>query len=946
LTQSSINAVKVSPNHNFIVTGGSDNFVRIWTIDSSELLFDFMLDSQVTGLSVNQEDLILVSTLNGSVGSIDIQNKLYKSLVRSHTDSITSVDYNSTKRLFVSVGLDQTIRLWDCRNKMSQCYEFQCLDLQPLVMKSYHLHHFILVGFKGGLVRLFDIHNNVFVKELTEAETDILSICLSPDDQFFVVAEAAGTLYIYDGQTEFRRRLLVEYEAPNFCLDIDYYCQSMIVSKNPFSLYLFSTNTWDIKQKVNVGEEILKAKFSYLKDKLLILTKTGKLRFYLASYYEVEFLKDFGCLHDGGVADFEVSLNCAYIFTIGLIDNSIKVWDYHFRGNLVPAFQCFSVNESPEFLKISNDEQGFVFTAGGNIINTWMFKNSFEDMKLKAHAEEIQKREHKLLELEQMEPIKHPVQIMQSTDTLTGGVAPKMLQDEYGHIVGDIYKNVSDQKELQKVDMGGGTATTRLPSSTDRPKNVRFQETHLTLDEEKQKRDRDFIDQEFEAITNPQKTDTSRALVPTQTEAASLKGKEDYDKFAHEMIRPEHIYGCQGMERGSLRWDSKHEYYVLTCSNKIVANYFNEEETQVVLDNVFMDNIKNLTLSSHSKYLVATMDTTRNEPSSGFSVYDGKSHTRLHSTRINSAEKILVSEISQKEDHLLLVFKPFETEYSFIQVWDILNNKRIVESAINDSLTAGKWNPYGIHLNEFVTISASKLYFWRLSRNSTLQYQTIIVNDQGGRVDKEYTAIAFYELSDQFKSIIIILGTSHGGLIFVDARSAVVLGFINSALNEHISIIECNKMVVNVSCKSPNIYSFFIPEESHKNMAKFMSVFETSPQIMSLDGKIGCINFPESSSGMEGLATTSAGSVWYLNWKDRLTIKLKSWHWYQKKLLCMEYNPGQNKIFTSAADFTIKAFSQTKNEEEVEFFVPNKGCLSMATSEDTLVCGFTDGTLR
>lgn len=56
--KSAITAIKISVNHNFIVTGGADNFVRIWSIDSSELLYDFKLDSQITGLSANKEDLV------------------------------------------------------------------------------------------------------------------------------------------------------------------------------------------------------------------------------------------------------------------------------------------------------------------------------------------------------------------------------------------------------------------------------------------------------------------------------------------------------------------------------------------------------------------------------------------------------------------------------------------------------------------------------------------------------------------------------------------------------------------------------------------------------------------------------------------------------------------------------------------------------------------------
>lgn len=924
--------IRVSLNHNFIVTGGADNFVRVWSIDSSELLYDFKLDSQVSGIAANKDDLILVSTLNGSVGTIDIQNKLYRSLIRSHTGKIIAIDYNSAKRSCLSLSLDLTLRVWDCRNKMSQCYEFQCLDLQPTTLASYHLNHYVLVGFKNGVVRLFDIHNYVFAKELTDAESDILAISVSSDDQFFLVAESAGSIYIYDGQAEFRRRLLVEFEPEGFQLDIDYYCDSMVVSKNACSLLLFSTNTWEIKQKIIVGDEVQKARFSYLKDKLLVLTKTGKLKFYLASYHKTEYIKDFGCLHDGGVADFQVSLNCAYIFTIGLVDNCVKVWDYNFRGNLVPAFQCFSVNESPSFICLSNDEQGLVFTASGSVINTWMFKASFDDMKLKAHAEEIEKREQHLLDLEQMAPIKHPVQPRSSIDDLASEVTTKRLRTDGGHIVGEIYRNEDRLEDRQIAKDVDASASTRLPATTDRLKSVRF----------------DGVKDDVDAMIDDRKADKTEKSVKASDDRKSGQNglKQDYDQYSHEMVRVEHVYGCQGMDQACLRWDRKNELYLLTCSNKIVANHFDEDETQLVLDNVFLDNMKKVAVSSNSKYVVAAMDAARNEPSSGFSVYDGRTLTRLHSSRLNSAERISVVEISQKEDHLLLVFKPFDTDYAYIQVWELLNNKRLVESALNDNIVAAKWNPFGIHFNEFVTISSSRVYFWRLTRNSTLQYQSITVNDQGGRIDKDYSAMAFMELGDKQRSCLVMLATTHGSLLFIDARSAVLLGYINSVISEPISTIESNAEVVNVSGSSTNVYSFFVPEKSHKSIADFMAVFEAAPQIMSLDGKVGCIHFPTDAGGTEGLATTSAGSVWYLNYKDRLTLKLKSWHWYQKKVLCMAFNPESRKAFTAAADFSVKVWSETKNEEEVEFFVPNKGCLCMSTSGDTLVCGFTDGSLR
>lgn len=40
-----INAVRLNSKNNYIVTGGEDQIVRVWTTDSAELLFEFKLSS-------------------------------------------------------------------------------------------------------------------------------------------------------------------------------------------------------------------------------------------------------------------------------------------------------------------------------------------------------------------------------------------------------------------------------------------------------------------------------------------------------------------------------------------------------------------------------------------------------------------------------------------------------------------------------------------------------------------------------------------------------------------------------------------------------------------------------------------------------------------------------------------------------------------------------------
>jgi WD40 repeat protein len=195
--------------------------------------------------------------------------------------------------------------------------------------------------------------------------------------------------------------LIVGFEEEDYMMDVDYYNTNLIVAKDTFSLLLLSCVSYEVKQKIELNEEIQSAKWSFLKDRLLILTKRGKIKFYHASYSKITFLRDFSCLHEGGIKDFIVPLNCGYCFTIGATDEKLKVWDYNFRGGLTPSCQSFTINEQIQLLELSNDDNGYIFTVTANspYVNTWSFRSSFVDMNLRSHAEQIEASDMDLLNI-------------------------------------------------------------------------------------------------------------------------------------------------------------------------------------------------------------------------------------------------------------------------------------------------------------------------------------------------------------------------------------------------------------------------------------------------------------------------------------------------------------------------------------------------------------------
>ena len=76
--------LSIAVNEAFCVTGSFDGYLRVWPIDFSEFLIEAKHDSGVCSIDISYDAIdILCGTLNGSIGILNMQNKLYKTVLRS-----------------------------------------------------------------------------------------------------------------------------------------------------------------------------------------------------------------------------------------------------------------------------------------------------------------------------------------------------------------------------------------------------------------------------------------------------------------------------------------------------------------------------------------------------------------------------------------------------------------------------------------------------------------------------------------------------------------------------------------------------------------------------------------------------------------------------------------------------------------------------------------------
>lgn len=109
--ESSICSLSLSAG--FCVSGSEDCFLRVWPLDFSEFILEAKHESIVISLDIAIDGLKLACGIaNGGLGVLDLGNQSYKTVMRSHTEEISQLEYHEFSKNLISLSNDLTIRLW------------------------------------------------------------------------------------------------------------------------------------------------------------------------------------------------------------------------------------------------------------------------------------------------------------------------------------------------------------------------------------------------------------------------------------------------------------------------------------------------------------------------------------------------------------------------------------------------------------------------------------------------------------------------------------------------------------------------------------------------------------------------------------------------------------------------------------------------------------------
>jgi WD40 repeat protein len=178
-----ISSIVFSPDAQKLASGGNDNNVRLWDVQTGRLEHTFEGHSRaISSLAFSPDGQILASgSFDQSIKLWDVPSRKLKLALGEHpSGQVKGVSFSPDGKFLASAGADG-VRLWDLgTGKLLQFFESN----QGVLTVTFSPDGKILAGAGGAGVKLWGVQERKMLRHLKGVEAElIIAIAFSPDGQ-------------------------------------------------------------------------------------------------------------------------------------------------------------------------------------------------------------------------------------------------------------------------------------------------------------------------------------------------------------------------------------------------------------------------------------------------------------------------------------------------------------------------------------------------------------------------------------------------------------------------------------------------------------------------------------------------------------------------------------------------------------------------------------------
>jgi len=183
--------VSKSMDDTIVASGGEDCTVKAWDVDEEEERLSFEGHTDHVSVVLFPKDL--ESVFSGSKDTTIRVWGEFQNVIEGHTGTVYSLAFAKKDKLLVSASEDETIRLWQYKTG-DQIHVFSMSALSVAAPRKHGT--FILSGENDGTVRIWDNQKKTQAGVLESHRDPVESIVLSEKQQFVFSGSKDGTIIV------------------------------------------------------------------------------------------------------------------------------------------------------------------------------------------------------------------------------------------------------------------------------------------------------------------------------------------------------------------------------------------------------------------------------------------------------------------------------------------------------------------------------------------------------------------------------------------------------------------------------------------------------------------------------------------------------------------------------------------------------------------------------
>ena len=889
--------LSLAVNEAFCATGSKDGYLRIWPVDFSEFLIEAKHDTGVCAVDISYDAMdILCGTLGGSIGILNVQNKEYKTILRSPPNIVKALILHPSGDYLFSIEGDNSVRIWDIEHK-AEAFQFVSSKDPPICVAAPK-ELFFACGFSSGILKIFDLEKTEVLYECKPFKSSLNNLLYIQNDKLLVTMSAQGNISIHDCSNNYIQIKIINIDTPAIYTDI-----SLAVEADYFStigpesncVLVWNSLTFGMKNRVPINNFFIKRICLINKNLLACILDNCNVKFYALSTYEGVCIKELMNLHINNVNQFITSHNYKYLISSGE-EGMIKVWDMKMVFKTMHSYQQFIGHATGVRGLILMENKGLLISASENSgIYFWNFlgDTTFTESEIIQEIEKLNVPSHlkmlnekstlmensiggKSINLKNVKNINK----YEKKQLLTKDIRTQHMEKEY-KAENDFEKT---NPNLEIINKG---IKENDPNDTNKDKlydlkvlsvgkedndeiNISYTNTDFNIDQEALNR----FDTSNISPDDPKNQEINNKIL--------FKGKYLPDKLSN-FIEPEinsnilYLKFCLGLSVNSMNnlvFNKKDKWYAYTVNNKIIIEFLENERREIILTDS-KDELSCLLMTPNGKYLISAVGCTNREEYAPIFIYETFNLDFVLKKKLNFHFKG-IQNIAISADCKYMVSIGTVEEKS-VCVWNFTNLTVIDSKSV-------KFNPFCAVCEDridgnlyFMTAAQHVISFWKINENYKLDGFHMNFEDlTNQRIVGEYiTGLTLTPYFTKIRTCYAIISTNKGNLMIVDKEKKTLFKKYIISKFPLTKIFFVGEHFICAG-EGPLAYCWKFENDKLENRNIFSFLEKEKATLLFLDSAVNSVALSET--GEEGLLTTDIGSIFFMNFEERAAFKIISAH--------------------------------------------------------------------